>query len=200
MGRHPEEVKAIIRRVVALIGKFEHASLQINFGALDPREALSSMRPFAAEEMAEFADAVPAARQALPPARAVANWLRVRASGARPRPAVREAQPSMPAQYVMGSGSLASRVNPGTWPEEGVEARARLGHERVAVGTRWRSGNLADASYRIVSYSLCQTAQCLQSRVTLRPVFVSFPSFSALIPERGDGGAPEAVSFILSRA
>jgi hypothetical protein len=66
----PEEVRAIIHRVVASIGTFEHASLQINFGALDPREALTSMRLFAAEVMPEFADAAPAARQAAPLAHA----------------------------------------------------------------------------------------------------------------------------------
>jgi hypothetical protein len=65
----PEEVTAIIRRVVASIGTFEHASLQINFGALDAREALNSMRLFAAEVMPEFADAAPAARQGAPSAK-----------------------------------------------------------------------------------------------------------------------------------
>ena len=44
----PDEIKAIIRRVVASIGKFEHASLQINFGTIDIREAQKSMRLFAA--------------------------------------------------------------------------------------------------------------------------------------------------------
>jgi hypothetical protein len=45
--------------VIGAIGKFEHASLQINFGALDVREAQKSMRLFAAEVMPAFADAVP---------------------------------------------------------------------------------------------------------------------------------------------
>jgi alkanesulfonate monooxygenase SsuD/methylene tetrahydromethanopterin reductase-like flavin-dependent oxidoreductase (luciferase family) len=66
----PEEVTAIIRRVVTSIGRFEHASLQINFGAIDPREAHKSMRLFAAEVMPEFADAAPAARQGAPLAHA----------------------------------------------------------------------------------------------------------------------------------
>jgi alkanesulfonate monooxygenase SsuD/methylene tetrahydromethanopterin reductase-like flavin-dependent oxidoreductase (luciferase family) len=66
----PEEVTTIIRRVVASIGKFEHASLQINFGTIDPREALTSMRLFAAEVMPEFADAAPAALQPAPLAHA----------------------------------------------------------------------------------------------------------------------------------
>src|SRR5262245_12411594 len=66
----PEEVRAIIHRVVASLGKFEHASLQINFGALDPRAALTSMRLFAAEVMPEFADAASAARQGAPLAHA----------------------------------------------------------------------------------------------------------------------------------
>ena len=33
----PDEIKAIIRRFEDSIGKFEHASLQINFGTLDIR-------------------------------------------------------------------------------------------------------------------------------------------------------------------
>ena len=44
----PDEIKAIIRRVIGSIGKFEHASLQINFGTLDLGEAQKSMRLFAA--------------------------------------------------------------------------------------------------------------------------------------------------------
>jgi alkanesulfonate monooxygenase SsuD/methylene tetrahydromethanopterin reductase-like flavin-dependent oxidoreductase (luciferase family) len=51
----PDEVRAIIRRVVATIGQFEHASLQINFGTIDIREAQKSMRLFAREVMPEFA-------------------------------------------------------------------------------------------------------------------------------------------------
>jgi alkanesulfonate monooxygenase SsuD/methylene tetrahydromethanopterin reductase-like flavin-dependent oxidoreductase (luciferase family) len=66
----PEEIRAIIRRVVETIGTFEHASLQINFGALDLREAQRSMRLFAAEVMPEFADAAPAGRQPAPLAQA----------------------------------------------------------------------------------------------------------------------------------
>jgi len=66
----PEEIKAIIARVVESIGRFEHASLQINFGALDVREAQKSMRLFAAEVMPAFADAVPPARQPVPRAQA----------------------------------------------------------------------------------------------------------------------------------
>jgi hypothetical protein len=56
--------------VVETIGTFEHASLQINFGALDLREAQRSMRLFAAEVMPEFADAAPAGRQPAPLAQA----------------------------------------------------------------------------------------------------------------------------------
>ncbi len=52
----PEEIKAIIARVTASIGYFEHASLQINFGALDFRAAQRSMRLFAAEVIPHFAD------------------------------------------------------------------------------------------------------------------------------------------------
>jgi hypothetical protein len=65
----PEEIKAIIARVVESIGRFEHASLQINFGTLDFREAQKSMRLFAAEVIPHFADA-PAARQPEPLAQA----------------------------------------------------------------------------------------------------------------------------------
>jgi hypothetical protein len=50
----PDEIKAIIARVVESIGRFEHASLQINFGTLDFREAQKSMRLFAAEVMPAF--------------------------------------------------------------------------------------------------------------------------------------------------
>jgi hypothetical protein len=66
----PGEITDIIRRLVAAIGKFEHASLQINFGALDVREAQKSMRLFAAEVMPAFADAVPTAQQPVPRAQA----------------------------------------------------------------------------------------------------------------------------------
>jgi alkanesulfonate monooxygenase SsuD/methylene tetrahydromethanopterin reductase-like flavin-dependent oxidoreductase (luciferase family) len=52
----PDEIKAIIRRCVASFGKFEHASLQINFGTIDIREAQKSMRLFAREVMPEFAE------------------------------------------------------------------------------------------------------------------------------------------------
>jgi alkanesulfonate monooxygenase SsuD/methylene tetrahydromethanopterin reductase-like flavin-dependent oxidoreductase (luciferase family) len=51
----PDEIKAIIRRFEKNIGKFEHASLQINFGTLDFAEAQKSMRLFAREVMPEFA-------------------------------------------------------------------------------------------------------------------------------------------------
>jgi hypothetical protein len=61
----PDEIKAIIARVTSSIGTFEHASLQINFGALDFREAQKSMRLFAAEVIPHFANAAPA-RQAEP--------------------------------------------------------------------------------------------------------------------------------------
>jgi hypothetical protein len=52
----PSEIRAIIRRVSESLGKFEHASLQINFGSIDFRQAQESMRLFAAEVMPEFAD------------------------------------------------------------------------------------------------------------------------------------------------
>ncbi len=50
----PDEIKAIIRSLEEKIGKFEHASLQINFGTLDFAEAQKSMRLFAREVMPEF--------------------------------------------------------------------------------------------------------------------------------------------------
>src|SRR5271163_1251801 len=51
----PDEIKAIIRRFQDEVGKFEHASLQINFGTLDFTEAQKSMRLFAREVIPEFA-------------------------------------------------------------------------------------------------------------------------------------------------
>ncbi len=50
----PDEIKAIIRRFQSTVGKFEHASLQINFGTLDFAEAQKSMRLFAREVMPAF--------------------------------------------------------------------------------------------------------------------------------------------------
>ena len=50
----PDEIKAVIRRLENTIGKFEHASLQINFGTLDFAEAQKSMRLFAKEVIPEF--------------------------------------------------------------------------------------------------------------------------------------------------
>jgi hypothetical protein len=55
---------------VGAIGKFEHASLQINFGALDLREAQKSMRLFATQVMPEFAEAASPARRPEPLAQA----------------------------------------------------------------------------------------------------------------------------------
>ena len=51
----PDEIKAIIRRFESTLGKFEHASLQINFGTLDVAEAQKSMRLFAKEVIPAFA-------------------------------------------------------------------------------------------------------------------------------------------------
>ena len=62
----PDEIKTIIRRVTDSMGKFEHASLQINFGAIDLREAQKSMRLFAAEVMPEFAGYAKPSRQPEP--------------------------------------------------------------------------------------------------------------------------------------
>jgi hypothetical protein len=52
----PGEIKATIRRVVGSMGRFEHASLQINFGNIDVREAQKSMRLFSSEVMPDFAE------------------------------------------------------------------------------------------------------------------------------------------------
>jgi len=62
----PDEITAIIARSIAAIGRFEHASLQINFGALDFREAQKSMRLFAAEVMPEFAEGAQSTRRLEP--------------------------------------------------------------------------------------------------------------------------------------
>jgi alkanesulfonate monooxygenase SsuD/methylene tetrahydromethanopterin reductase-like flavin-dependent oxidoreductase (luciferase family) len=51
----PDEIKAIVRNFEEKVGKFEHASLQINFGTLDFAEAQKSMRLFAKEVMPAFA-------------------------------------------------------------------------------------------------------------------------------------------------
>jgi len=61
----PDEIKAIIRKLQGSIGKFEHASLQVNFGTIDAREAMKSMRLFAREVMPEFAGAAPVRDAAL---------------------------------------------------------------------------------------------------------------------------------------
>jgi alkanesulfonate monooxygenase SsuD/methylene tetrahydromethanopterin reductase-like flavin-dependent oxidoreductase (luciferase family) len=50
----PDEISAIIRRVVDTIGPFEHASLQINFANLDFAQARKSLRLFAARVMPAF--------------------------------------------------------------------------------------------------------------------------------------------------
>src|SRR5204863_7966767 len=64
----PDEVRAIIRRVLGSIGRFEHAPLQINFGTIDVGDAQKSMRLFAEQVMPEFAETA-AARQAQAQAR-----------------------------------------------------------------------------------------------------------------------------------
>src|SRR6202050_2090458 len=51
----PDEIKAIVRNFEEKVGKFEQASLQINFGTLDLAEAQKSMRLFAKEVMPAFA-------------------------------------------------------------------------------------------------------------------------------------------------
>ena len=51
----PDEIKNIIRNLEDKVGKFESASLQINFGTLPLTEAQKSMRLFAREVMPAFA-------------------------------------------------------------------------------------------------------------------------------------------------
>lgn len=51
----PDEIKDIIRNLEDKVGKFESASLQINFGTLPLAEAQKSMRLFAREVMPAFA-------------------------------------------------------------------------------------------------------------------------------------------------
>ena len=51
----PDEIKSIIRNLEDKVGRFEHASLQINFGTLPLAEAQKSMRLFAREVMPAFA-------------------------------------------------------------------------------------------------------------------------------------------------
>jgi alkanesulfonate monooxygenase SsuD/methylene tetrahydromethanopterin reductase-like flavin-dependent oxidoreductase (luciferase family) len=50
----PNEIRDIIRNFQAIVGGFEHASLQINFGTLDFAEAQKSMRLFAREVIPAF--------------------------------------------------------------------------------------------------------------------------------------------------
>jgi alkanesulfonate monooxygenase SsuD/methylene tetrahydromethanopterin reductase-like flavin-dependent oxidoreductase (luciferase family) len=51
----PDEIKEIVRNLQEKVGKFEQASLQINFGTLPLAEAQQSMRLFAREVMPAFA-------------------------------------------------------------------------------------------------------------------------------------------------
>jgi alkanesulfonate monooxygenase SsuD/methylene tetrahydromethanopterin reductase-like flavin-dependent oxidoreductase (luciferase family) len=53
----PTEIRSIMERVIASLGEFEHASLQINFGTLNIVDAQRSMRLFAAQVMPHFASA-----------------------------------------------------------------------------------------------------------------------------------------------
>lgn len=62
----PDEMREIIAHVADRLGRFEHASLQINFGTLPFPEAQKSMRLFASEVMPAFktAGGAPAHRKA----------------------------------------------------------------------------------------------------------------------------------------
>jgi alkanesulfonate monooxygenase SsuD/methylene tetrahydromethanopterin reductase-like flavin-dependent oxidoreductase (luciferase family) len=66
----PDEIKTIVSRFEATVGKFEQASLQINFGTLDIAEAQKSMRLFAREVMPAFASAARPPAQGPMPAKA----------------------------------------------------------------------------------------------------------------------------------
>jgi hypothetical protein len=100
--------------------------------------------------------------------------------------------------WPLGPGS---RPRTGTSCKRRAEARARPGHERVAVDAM-ALRHLADASHRVASYSPCQTAQFLHSRRILASGFSSFlfPPSSLPTPERGIGGAPGGVSLVRSRS
>ena len=52
----PEEINAIIEKLVDRVGPFEHASMQINFGMLPFEEAQRSMRLFAKDVMPRWRD------------------------------------------------------------------------------------------------------------------------------------------------
>jgi alkanesulfonate monooxygenase SsuD/methylene tetrahydromethanopterin reductase-like flavin-dependent oxidoreductase (luciferase family) len=52
----PDEIRANIASAFDKFGRFEHASIQVNFGTLDFAEAQRSMRLFASDVMPAFAD------------------------------------------------------------------------------------------------------------------------------------------------
>jgi alkanesulfonate monooxygenase SsuD/methylene tetrahydromethanopterin reductase-like flavin-dependent oxidoreductase (luciferase family) len=69
----PDEIKAIIHRVIDTIGPFEHASLQINFGNIGVHEAQRSMRLFASRVMPEFITSAEATATAASPSETLAR-------------------------------------------------------------------------------------------------------------------------------
>ena len=56
----PDEIRAIIAKVIDIYGDFDHASLQINFGTISYEDAQRSMRLFAREVMPAFSKAADA--------------------------------------------------------------------------------------------------------------------------------------------
>jgi hypothetical protein len=95
---------------------------------------------------------------------------------ARPEGKLRETRDPEAARRV-APGSRLSRANWHLAQKRRAEARARPGHERVAVDAIER--DVCRCAARIVSYSPCQTAQFLRSRLVLRPG--SSPSFSTFV-------------------
>ena len=58
LGMSPDDIKASIARITDMLGPFEHASLQVNFGMLPFDEAQRSMRLFGEAVLPAFPDSV----------------------------------------------------------------------------------------------------------------------------------------------
>ena len=162
----PDEIKAIIRRVLASIGKFEHASLQINFGALDVREAQKSMRLFAAEVMPEFAET----RAARRPSR----WRR------RARPATTAAVTREPSH---GQGvSVSARSGRMQAASQNIAKLARTYCKRnmadISACEPWRPGAMSPPPLQPVSPRLraARSRSAMASRVGRHPLIAQADS------------------------
>ena len=64
IGGTPDEIRAIMTRMLDMSGPFEHASLQINFADMDYEPARQSLRLFAREVMPHFSKAAGSAAAA----------------------------------------------------------------------------------------------------------------------------------------